>query len=126
MCRTEERGGHCYWLGFPAACINLCREIARLQLIVGFVLGYDKVIIHIPGYPRVSVFFDIEEHNLNASFSGFMERQARHSRVLLVIGAASPRRPVIIHPGLPSLIPANSFCQVTYQSGVNEGNYLSR
>jgi hypothetical protein len=116
-CRIEKRGGHCHCLGFLAARINLSREIARLQLIVGFILGYDKVVIHVPGYPRVPVFFDIEERNLHASFSGFLEWQTRRSRVLLLVGAASPMRPVIIHPELPSLIPANSFVRLLIRVG---------
>jgi hypothetical protein len=99
----KRRGGHYDWLGFLAARIYLGGEITGLKLMVGFVLGHDEVIIHIPGYPRVAVLFDIKERDLNASFSGSLGWQTRHSRGLLLVGAASPKRPVIIHPELPSL-----------------------
>lgn len=88
-----------------------------MQLIVRFVLGHNEVVVHVPGYPRVSILFDIKECDLNASFSGFLGWQTRHSRVLLLVGAASPRRPVIIHPGSLSLIPANSVVRLLIWAG---------
>ena len=65
--------------------ISLGREITRLKLEVGFIFGHNEVIIHVPGYPRVPVFFDIKESDLNARFSSF-----------LLVRTNSPRRPVII------------------------------
>jgi len=119
-------GGHCDWLGFLTARIDLGGEITRLKLVVGFVLGHDEVIIHIPGYPGVAVLFDIKERDLNAGFSSFLGRQARHSRVLLLVGAASPRRPVIIHPELP-FADSCLFSSSDYVSRWGQlGNYLSR
>jgi hypothetical protein len=66
---VEKRGGHCDCLGFQAAGIIFGGEITRLKLEVGFIFGHNEVIIHEPGYPRVPVFFDIKERDLNARCS---------------------------------------------------------
>jgi hypothetical protein len=106
------RGGHFNQLRFPAAWITLRGEVARLKLEERFVLGHNKVVIHVPGYPRIAILLDIEERDLNTSFPSFLGWQTRHSRVLLLVGAASPKRPVISHPELPSPTPAIPFVRL--------------
>ena len=83
-----------------------------MKLEVRIVLGHNKVVIHIPGYPRIAILLDIEERDLNTSFPSFLGWQTRHSRVLLLVGAASPRRPVISHPKIAVAIPAIPFVRL--------------